>query len=148
MTDLKKLVDGLVDKDNKQAYECLKLLEQASLKSAEVYPFFDQFVDMLDDSNSYIRTRGIILIAANAKWDIDFKLDEIIDLLLRHIADDKPIMARQCIKILPSVVKYKPDLKADIEKALNLASPSRYKDSMQSLVSKDIQQALQEIQRL
>ncbi len=35
---------------------------------------FDSFVEMLDHTNSYIRTRGIILIAANAKWDVDYKL--------------------------------------------------------------------------
>lgn len=134
--------------DNKQAYQCLKQLERESSQSAVVYPFFDIFVGMLKNTNSYIRTRGIILIAANSKWDVDYKIDEIIDIYLKYIADDKPITARQCIKGLPVIAKYKPDLKQDIENALQRANPTRYKDSMQSLVMKDIQKALTDIQNL
>ncbi|NMA85389.1 MAG: SufBD protein [Epulopiscium sp.] len=128
-----------------QAYQCLKQLKDKSSHSAEVYEFFDTFAEMLSNTNSYIRTRGIVLIAANAKWDVDYKIDEIIDEYLKHIVDDKPITARQCIKALPSIVKYKPDLKNDIENALHRANPSRYKESMQSLIFKDIQKSLEDI---
>jgi hypothetical protein len=148
MEEVKKLVEGLLNSDNKQAYQCLKQLESESNLSAEVYQFFDIFVEMLSNTNSYIRTRGIILIAANAKWDVDHKIDEIIDLYLKHITDDKPITARQCIKVLPSIVRYKPDLKLEIENALHRTNPTRYKDSMQLLVLKDIQKALGDIQKL
>ncbi|WP_312441038.1 hypothetical protein [Lacrimispora sp.] len=41
----------------------------------------------------------ITLIAANAKWDRDNRIDEIIDELLRHVMDEKPVTARQCIKV-------------------------------------------------
>lgn len=116
-----------------------------SLNSDAVYPYFDLFSAMLDDPNSYIRTRGILLIAANAKWDSDYKIDEIIDRLLKHIMDDKPITARQCIKSLPTIAKHKPDLKDDICNALRTATPQIYKSSMQSLVYKDIQDALNAI---
>ena len=148
MAGIQNLVDGLMSCDNKQAYQCLKQLEGESSKSAVVYPFFDIFVGMLKNTNSYIRTRGIILIAANSKWDVDYKIDEIIDIYLKYITDDKPITARQCIKVLPVIAKYKPDLKQDIENALQRANPTRYKDSMQSLVMKDIQKALTDIQNL
>lgn len=103
---------------------------------------------MLGNTNSYIRTRGIALIAANAKWDADYKIDEIIDRYLQHIMDDKPITARQCIKALPSIVKCKPDLKNDIINALHRANPSRYKESMQTLILKDIQKSLNDIRGL
>ena len=33
--------------------------------------------EMLDSDNPYIRTRGLLLISANAKWDSDNKIDEI-----------------------------------------------------------------------
>ena len=136
MSSVQDLVDGLKDRDDKRAYRCLKQLEEISIRSAEVYPFFDTFAEMLNNTNSYIRTRGIVLIAVNARWDVDCKIDEIIDEYLEHILDDKPITARQCIKALPSIAKYKPDLKNDIENALRRANPLRYKGSMQSLVLK------------
>lgn len=145
MSSVQDLVDGLVDRDDKRAYRCLKQLEEISIRSAEVYPFFDIFAEMLNNTNSYIRTRGIVLIAANARWDVDCKIDEIIDEYLEHILDDKPITARQCIKALPSIAKYKPDLKNDIENALRRANPLRYKGSMQLLVLKDIQKSLDDI---
>ncbi len=145
MNDIQELVSGLKDKNDKYAYQCLKQLELESLNSDAVYPYFDLFSAMLDDPNSYIRTRGILLIAPNAKWDSDYKIDEIIDRLLKHIMDDKPITARQCIKSLPTIAKHKPDLKDDICNALRTANPQIYKSSMQSLVSKDIQDALNAI---
>ena len=148
MPNIRDLVDGLMNSDANQAYQCLKQLEDISSHSAEVYPFFDIFVEMLDNTNSYIRTRGIVLIAANAKWDVDYRVDEIIDKYLKYIMDDKPITARQCIKALPSIVKYKPDLKDDIINALRRADPSRYKESMQTLILRDVQRSLSDIRDL
>lgn len=145
MNEIKEQVIGLRDKDNTHAYQCLKQLESESISSDIVYPYFDCFAEMLDDTNSYIRTRGLLLIAANAKWDKDNKIDEIIDDFLKHIMDDKPITARQCIKALPAIAQYKPDLKNSIIMALRKADPQIYKSSMQSLVYKDIQDALQMI---
>lgn len=79
MDNLQNLVDGLINFNDKNAYQCLKHLERESCQSNTVYPFFDVFADTLNDRNSYIRTRGIVLIAANAQWDADYKIDEIID---------------------------------------------------------------------
>jgi len=74
---------------------------------------------MPDNTNSYMRTRGFLLISANAKWDEDYKIDEIIDNYLKHIKDIKPIIASQCIKALPNLAKHKPELRDDIIKTLN-----------------------------
>ncbi len=145
MNNIKELVEGLMNPNDNTAYLCLKKLEEKSLQSDEVYPFLDQFVQMLNHPNSYVRTRGIRLIAANAKWDNVCKIDEVIDLYLGHISDEKPITARQCIKGLPIIVKYKPDLKQSILDALYYGSDQKYKESMQTLVIKDIQEALKEI---
>lgn len=124
--DIENLVNGLISPYDKYAYQCLKQLEDESAQSSVVYSYFDLFAEMLNNTNSYIRTRGIILIAANAKWDVDYKIDEIIDKYLKHIIDDKPITSRQCIKSLPMLVKYKPELKDDVVNALSMANLSRY----------------------
>lgn len=148
MDNIQTLVDGLTNSDDKFAYRCLTQLEQESESSAAVYPYFDLFAKMLDNSKSYVRARGLLLICANAKWDVDYKIDEAIDKLLRHITDGKPITARQCIKALPLLAKHKPELQEDIVRALHSANILRYKDSMQPLVAKDIQKALAEIEKL
>ena len=135
-------------KNNNFAYKALQLLQKESEERNCVYPYMHRLSDMLDSENSYIRTRGLTLLAYNAKWDKDNKIDEIIDKYLKHITDIKPITARQCIKLLPIIAEYKPELKNDILSALHKANISIYGDSMQSLVHKDIQKVLNEIQNL
>ena len=138
----------LFDKNNNIAYKALEELQKESEKTDRVYPNLDRLNDMLDSDNSYIRTRGLTLIAYNAKWDKNNKIDEIIDEYLKHIEDVKPITARQCIKLLPMIAKNKPELKCDIVSALQKADISIYADSMQPLVYKDIQNSLAEIEKL
>ena len=138
----------LFDKNNNIAYRALQNLKKESQETDCVYPYMDRLSDMLDSDNSYIRTRGLTLLAYNAKWDKDYKIDEIIEKYLKHITDVKPITARQCIKLLPLVATYKPELKNDILFALHKADICVYEDSMQPLVYKDIQKALKEIQKL
>jgi hypothetical protein len=147
MDSIRELIERLYSKNNKVAYQALQLLEAESEKSNAVYKFFDRFAEMIEDSNSYIRTRGITLISANAKWDTVNKIDEIIDDYLKHILDKKPITARQCIKALPSIAKYKSDLVECIREALMKADIMIYGDSMQSLVYKDILSSLKKINK-
>jgi len=135
----------LFAKDNNVAYEALQQLQTESENANSVYLYMDKFIDMLDDKNAYIRIRGLTLIAYNAKWDTDYKIDEIIDKYLQHIVDIKPIVARQCIKLLPLLTSSKPDFCLDIISALQKADISIYADSMRPLVAKDIQNSLQKI---
>lgn len=86
------------------------------------------------------------MIACNAKWDRENKIDKIIDQYLDHITDEKPITARQCIKQLPMLARYKPELKETILFVLHSADVDRYDESMQTLIIKDIQKAVKEIQ--
>ena len=145
MADIAQWVEGLLSDDNQYAFQCLKHLEAESERSGAVYAYFDTFARLLESPNSYRRTRGLLLIAANARWDNHYKIDEIIDEYVSHISDIKPITARQCIKALPDIVKYKPELAEYIRTALRQASPARYKSSMQPLVRKDIADALRRI---
>lgn len=145
MEDISVLIEKLYSKDNKIAYQALQNLEIECEKSNSVYKFFDRFVEMIANNNSYIKTRGIVLISANAKWDTENKIDKIIDNYLIHIVDEKPITARQCIKSLPNIAKYKPDSVQCIRDSLLKANVTIYADSMQTLVYKDILSSLNEM---
>lgn len=146
--NIEETFEQLFDKNNNTAYKALRELQKESEKTDCIYSYMDRLSGMLDSDNSYIRTRGLTLLAYNARWDKDCKIDEIIDKYLKHITDVRPITARQCIKLLPVIAKYKPELKNDIVSALHKANISVYDDSMQPLVYKDIQKALKEIQKL
>lgn len=136
----------LTNKKNSVAYEALRELQKASEETDSVYPYMDRFSDMLDSDNAYIRTRGLTLLAYNARWDRDHQMAKVMDRYLKHITDAKPITARQCIKLLPMIARDRPELKAAILSALRHADLSAYQASMRPLVLKDIQQALNEIQ--
>lgn len=146
MEILEKLISSLTDKNDQVAYGCLKQLLAESEKTNAVYPYFDIFAEMINNSNSYFRTRAMLLIAANARWDTDNKIDGIIDLYLKHIMDEKPITSRQIIKTLPDIARYKNNLRQDICAALSKANTEKYPVTMQSLIQKDIAAALKEIQ--
>lgn len=145
MYNITELIERLCSKDNKVAYQALQMLETESEKSNDVYKFFDRFVEMIENKNSYIRNRGIALISVNAKWDTENKIDKIIDDYLKHISDEKPITARQCIKALPNIAKYKSNLVKCIREALMKADVAAYDDSMQPLLYKDISSSLKKI---
>lgn len=91
---VEELLELLTSQDNSQAYQALKALEEMSAESNCLYPHMDKFIAMASSGNSYVRTRGLALIAHNAKWDVDDKIDGIIGGYLEHITDEKPICAR------------------------------------------------------
>ena len=140
---MEELVQNLCNPDNKVAYNALKELENLSENSNDVYKYFNTFVEMLDNENSYIRTRGIILISSNAKWDSENKLNKIVDKFLLHIEDDKPITSRQCVKSLENIIKYKKELIPIIKKRLLEINYMKYKYSMQILIFKDVEKILE-----
>ena len=139
---VEELLELLASRDNSQAYQALKALEEMSAESNCLYPHMDKFIAMASSGNSYVRTRGLALIAHNAKWDVDGKIDGIIDRYLERITDEKPICARQCIKLLPLLAKAKPALAPKIVSALRDANVARYADSMRPLVQKDTRDSL------
>lgn len=139
---VEELLEFLTSRNNSQAYQALKVLEEMSAESSCLYPHMDKFLAMVSSGNSYVRTRGLALVAHNAKWDVDGKIDGIIDEHLEHITDEKPTCARQCIKLLPLLAEAKPALAPKIVSSLRDANVVRYPDSMRPLVQKDIRDSL------
>ena len=139
---MKELIDNLFSVDSNLAYSSLKELLSLSEKSSDVYQFFDTFAMMLDNKNSYVRTRGILLIAANAQWDLDNKINKIIDKFLLYTADEKPITSRQCILSLENIVKNKKELILPIKQRLLSPFYVKYATNMQSLIRRDCEKIL------
>lgn len=138
MQHIEELVHQLRSPNNKEAYTALKSLEETSASSNAVYVYIDTFIEMIRDSNSYVRTRGLVLIACNAKWDEEEKIEGILEEYLSHATDEKPITARQCVKSLAVIGEAKPNLVPVIIASLRNSDLSRYPDTMRPLVQKDI----------
>lgn len=145
MGNIAEWLEGLRDRDNKRAYACLLRLLEESETSAQVYPYFDLFLELIQEKNSYLRIRGLLLFAANAKWDREGKVEENLERYLMHLEDEKPIVARKCIHALPQIVRVKPELRGRVRDALQKAGQAGYAESMAPLVQKDIAAVLEEI---
>lgn len=144
---VRDLVETLENKDHSKAYVAMEKLEEISRKKNLVYPYFDRFAAMLEDGNSYVRNRGIHLIAANAMWDDEGKLNWILDEYLTHLHDPRPVTARHCLNALGEIAAAKPRLTGRIIQALETADFSCYTDSMCSLLEKERGQLLQRIKK-
>ena len=143
-----ELVDLLCEKDSRTGCRAMEELRRRSAETDGVYAHMDRFFELLDSKNSYVRTRALVLIAANARWDAARKIDGGIGRYLRHIVDPKPITSRQCVGLLPAIAWEKPGLRERIAAALEEADVSAYPDSMRPLVEGDIRRALDALERM
>ncbi|QNL44242.1 SufBD protein [Oscillibacter hominis] len=132
----------LTGKDAGAAYASLLALEAESRESDAVFGWFDDFAAMLAHKSSFVRMRGLRLVAANAQWDRDGKVDRALGDYLACVEDPKPIVARQCIQHLWLIGEARPDLKPVLKRALRQADASRYAPSMAPLVEADRNEAL------
>ena len=60
MNPIEAQIEELKNKDQKTAYQALKHLLAISETRAEVSYYFDKFVMLLQDPQSYVRTRGLL----------------------------------------------------------------------------------------
>ena len=94
-------VKKLTGKNNDAAYAALCTLEAESEASAAVCVFWDAFAAMLDDKRTYVRMRGMVLLACNAQWAGPEQVMEMLERYLAHITDEKAAAARWCVQRLP-----------------------------------------------
>ena len=132
------IIAKLTSKDDKLACAIADKIISESLATDKWYDFFDEFALLLDHPKSLVRNRAMYILAANARWDEENRFDAIISGFLTHITDEKPITARQCIKVLAQVGSAKPQYITRILSCLEDADLSKYRDSMRPLIEKDI----------
>ena len=146
--DIKELVGLLEEKEDKLRYPSLLLLQSRSESADDVYPFFDVFAAKLKSENSYQRSIGLMLMAANARWDSQNKLDAILDDYLAGVDDEKPITVRQCIQALEQVIPFKTHLLNRIAQKIMQVDIVALRPTMQKLILLDILQVLLKIRRI
>ena len=132
------IISGLQSKNNKEAHQLLLQLEVQAAGSNELYDRFADFLDLLNSKSSFVRTRGFRLACAQARWDVEHKIEKNLDRLLCMLDDEKPTAVRQCLAALHMVVLYQPGLADRIEAKLDAMDLSGYRDSMHPLIEKDI----------
>ncbi|MDD6468030.1 MAG: NUDIX domain-containing protein [Erysipelotrichaceae bacterium] len=139
---MKEKFTNLYNKDNNSAYQTLLELEMITTESNELYVFFDELLEMLNHSKTMIRVRGFRLICCLAKWDTENKINQNIEVILKELEDEKGTSVRQCLAALNGILLYKYELSEMIANKLKELDLSKYKESMQPLIKKDIDHIL------
>lgn len=136
------IIARLRDKDDKTAYEFAKQIGIESAQSDKYLVMIPEFVKMLNDKSSYVRTRGFCLICNQARWADDGQIEAVFNEMSALLYDDKPTVVRQCLAALHEVVLYRPEMTDKIKFAVSKMNLSRYKDSMAPLIEKDKKELL------
>lgn len=135
MDDISK---ELTDKDDKKAYARTKEIAAASASSPAYYSCLESFASLLGDQKSYIRTRAFLLCCAQARWDDEGRLKQLLPALLALFHDAKPAVVRQCLAAARELVLFRPELRSAIYAELAQIDLSRYRDSMADLIRADM----------
>ena len=139
------LVDKLKDKDSNKAYALTKGICAESTSSDKYYQYFDGFLSLLKEENSYYKIRGLLIIASLSRWDREGKVKKAIHEILSLLDDEKPIVVRKCLKALTEIVQNSPEVIEETKESVQKINISRYKDTMAPLIKKDIERLLENI---
>lgn len=128
----------LENSDTSVAFEALKELEKLSDTCDALYPHIEKFISMIDSEKYVIRARGFRLFCKQAKWDADNVIDRNLSFALNIFSDEKPTAVRQALAAAQDIVLHKPNLRAEIKRRALEIDYLRYRDTMHSLIAKDI----------
>lgn len=135
---MQEIIEKLIAKDDKFACAFADKIIEESREIDAWYEYFDAFASLLSHPKSLVRNRALHILAANAQWDEENRFDAILPEFLRHVTDEKPITARQCIQALAQVGLAKPQYIPQILDCFHKADLLKYKDSMRPLIEKDM----------
>ncbi len=107
-----------------------------------VYEYWGELEKKLDSDNSYQRSLGVMLIAANLRWDKEGKFAKTFQKYLSCCNDEKFITARQSIQGLVTILDVTDKFNAEIKQGLSNLQLSKYKENQQKLLQNDISKVL------
>jgi hypothetical protein len=140
---LENMIQALHEKDTSETYQVLLELEKLSEENNSLYQFIDEFFKMIQSEKYIMRVRGYRLLCKQAKWDTENKINRMIDKMLIEIEDEKQTAIRQKLKALEDVAKHKTELHQKIKQKITSIDCAKYRDTMQSLIAKDITHLLE-----
>ena len=139
-------MDMIQDKNDDAAYAEAKRIAAASEFSDEYCRYIPEFVEMLSHKKSYMRSRAMILICSQARWDESGAIAEYLPQILKLLHDEKPTVVRQSLNALKEIAVFRPELCKVIMEELEKINLSKYRESMAGLIQKDIDE-LQDVIR-
>ena len=141
--DIELMLAELKDKDTSKAFKNLQELELLSDSSDILYPYISVFIEMTASKKYVIRVRGFRLLCKQAKWDNKNIINKNLKEILNILEDEKPTAVRQALSTLKDIIIHKKELHSIIKEKVSLIDYLKYKDTMDNLIYKDMQNLLQ-----
>ena len=145
--DTMDIQEILCAKDTKGSYALFLQLEQQAGEAPALFEEYRLYLEMLKSGSSYHRVRGFRMLCAGAKWDTQGVIRENLPLILAQLEDKKPTAVRQCLAALPTLVKGRPELAAEVCEAVAALDFLDYRDTMRPLLEKAQETFLKEFRR-
>ncbi|NLT14219.1 MAG: hypothetical protein GXY05_07735 [Clostridiales bacterium] len=142
------LVPLLTEKNDEIRYLAFLVLCERSNNHPDIYPYWDVFVSKLSSEDTYQRTIGATLIAANIRWDEKKKFARIFQTYMSLCNDEKFAASRLTIQTIPVWAKYAPELLDKVVDELVHINVRSLKESQRKLILLDIINALIAIREL
>lgn len=142
---MKDVLDLLMSKDTKDAMTAFKQLEAKCIEEPIYADKLADFLPALTAERSCGRGRAFKFFMINTRWDTQKIIETHLDEILTVLDDPKAPVVRQCIPYLIHLAHAKPELIPFIQKKLVSLDLSQYKESMQRLISRDVETLLLQI---
>lgn len=142
---MKDVLDLLMSKDTKDAMTAFKQLEAKCIEEPIYADKLADFLPALTAERSCGRGRAFKFFMINTRWDTQRIIETHLDKILAVLDDPKAPVVRQCIPYLIHLAHAKPELIPFIQKKLVSLDLSQYKESMQRLISRDVETMLLQI---
>lgn len=78
------------------------------------------------------------MICDQARWANAGQIETVFDEMSTLLYDDKPTVVRQCLEALHEVAVYRPEMSDRLLRAVGKIEPGKYRDSMSTLIKKDM----------
>ncbi|OEH93381.1 hypothetical protein [Bacillus solimangrovi] len=137
----------MTNKDIMVYYHSYYVLSRASEINPQLfYVYWDDFVALLSDNNSYKRDIGMTLIANLIVVDTDRKFDNIFEKYISLINDVKFMTAQCCVKNLKKIVNQREDMITGVvEILLQIDDVVSYPEKQKELLKYDVLDVLQSV---
>ncbi len=113
------LLENVTSGESSLRFKSTKILRTLSAGNpAALYPHFDYFVKLLDNSNNILKWNAIDILANLTGVDTANKFDPVFPKYYGLLAEGSLITAAHVVESSPTIIHHKPDWQTDITRAL------------------------------
>lgn len=133
------LIKQLNMKEKRYRDYALRELKARSKDSGGLYRYWDVFELKLINKEAGQRIAGLVLLAANAEWDTEKKLDLILEDIFNLLKDENVSVVLECIEAMRVISQCRPDLKEQFLKSTEQIDYTLYGDSEAEKIKAGVQ---------